>query len=41
MDEYTKFMINELTYIFNEDRDVMEDMMYDYGLFDEYEEDDE
>ena len=37
MDEYTKFMINELSYIFNEDIDVIEDMMYDYKVFNEEE----
>lgn len=33
MNEYTKLLVDELAYIFNEDRDVMEDMMYDCGLF--------
>lgn len=37
MNEYTKLLVDELAYIFNEDRDVMEDMMYDYDLFDEEE----
>lgn len=36
-----EFMIDELAYIFNEDRDVMEDMMYDYGLFDDDEDEEE
>lgn len=36
-----EFMIDELAFIFNEDRDVMEDIMYYYGLFDEDEEGDD
>ena len=37
MDAFTELLVDEVAYIFNEDRDVMEDMMYDCGLFEEEE----